>query len=430
MERVPVVTTVSKSWGEPDRPPRRLFRGVGLFWCGVIAILMIYCAAQAIQSDPSLPYTLNGLLTAILMVAFSGWFVVTIRSWRWRRMRQGGRVSQGLVYLMLGVGLALTTALVLLHGAFIALIYVVVGVACQALEWQASLVPVAASTLLYLYASGFFRGRPIDQDFSDLFTLVVMIGLDYSIAALVKSRIKGELLIAELREAHQQLRLSAAREVELAALRERNRLAREMHDSLGHALVLIAIKLEAAQRLQAVDPARANAECEDTKALVRSTMSDLRSSLAGLRPRALDEQPFGAALTDLASGLGRRAGLEVAVTVSEPADALDRDVQEAMYRVAQEGLANVARHARARHAAVSVDWHDGFARLEVEDDGVGLGAAARSEGGHYGVLGMRERVEAMGGTLTLGPRAGGGTRLRASIPVKEGDGARDSDPPG
>jgi signal transduction histidine kinase len=197
-----------------------------------------------------------------------------------------------------------------------------------------------------------------------------------------------------------------------------------MHDSLGHALVLIAMQIEVAQRLRASEPDRAEAQLEETKALVRASMSDLRRSLAGLRLPALDEQPFTAAVGELAAEL-ERTGVEVCVSIEDGADALERPVQEALYRVAQEALANVARHAHARHTALFLAISAETARLDVGDDGVGLGAAPRAQGGHYGVVGMRERVEALGGTLSLGPGPEGGTLLRATVPVKEGTDVRD-----
>jgi signal transduction histidine kinase len=251
-----------------------------------------------------------------------------------------------------------------------------------------------------------------------VFSLVLTLGLSYSLATLVRQRYQREQLIVELQEAHRRLQLSAAQEADLAALRERNRLAREMHDSLGHALVLIAMKIEAAQRLQAIDPERATAEWEDTKALVRATMADLRNSLAGLRLPALEEQPFCDALATLAEEMGRRTKVAVTTTLDPACATLDRPLQEALYRVAQEGLANVAKHARAQQAWLTLAIRGETAELEVADDGVGLGATLRDDSGHYGVLGMRERVEALGGVLTLGPRDGHGTRLRARVPIE------------
>src|SRR5262249_9137987 len=157
-------------------------------------------------------------------------------------------------------------------------------------------------------------------------------------------------------------------------LRERNRLAREMHDSLGHALVSIAIKLDAVHSLFDVDGARARAELEKTTALVRATMTELRHSLADLRPAALEEQPLDGALATLAREMEQRSGVVVTCAIAAQAACLNHDAQEALYRVGQEALTNVAKHAHARHVALALTVRDGTAALEVADDGVGLGA--------------------------------------------------------
>jgi signal transduction histidine kinase len=99
---------------------------------------------------------------------------------------------------------------------------------------------------------------------------------------------------------------------------------------------------------------------------------------------------------------------------------LERCTQETLYRVGQEALTNVAKHARASQVTLSLCLDGAGVTLEVTDDGVGLGAAQRTESARYGVQGMRERVEALGGMLTLGPRPGGGTLVRAWLPAALG----------
>jgi signal transduction histidine kinase len=364
---------------------------------------------------PNFLTTGDGVVTGALAVCYGLWFfyLMVLRN-RWRRI-DSLLLSRRRLYLLLAIGTALTVALVLLHHEYVGLIFANMGMLVFALDEWASVTPVAFLGALFLYATGALHSTA--QLGEDLISLLATVGLIYTLATVMRQRLERDRLIAELREAHQELRVSAARDVELAALRERNRLAREMHDSLGHALVLIAVKIEAAQRLQAVDPERAAAEWEETKSLVRSTMSDLRSSLAGLRLPALEERPFRSALTTLASGLQRGSNIAVAVDVPEEADGLDLEVQEALYRVAQEALANVARHAHARHAWLTVTLGREAARLVVEDDGVGLGAGPQSTGTHFGVVGMRERVEGLGGVFMVRPRQSGGTTVYAVVPL-------------
>ena len=115
----------------------------------------------------------------------------------------------------------------------------------------------------------------------------------------------------QLADAHRQLELSAEREAELAVFSERSRLAREMHDTIGHALVLSAVKLEAAQRLRAVNPERADHEIEATKEIVRSTMSEMRASLANLRSPITTQQSIAEMLARRAREGSERAGFHV-----------------------------------------------------------------------------------------------------------------------
>jgi signal transduction histidine kinase len=396
---------------------------MALFWNVIMAALIAVSSSQLVTDRPSILHNWDGLLTAALAAGYAAWFffLMTVRASR--RREDGPLLDRTRLYLLLVTGFALTVSLVLLHNEYVGLVFADMGIAVFALDGPVSLVPVVFLGMLFLYATGALQSGVSTRLGSDVLSIVATSGLIYTLATVIRQRVERDALIAELEEAHRDLRVASARDVELAALRERNRLAREMHDSLGHALVLIVMKIEAAQRLQAVDPERAAAEWEATKALVRSTMRDLRSSLAGLRLPVLEEQPLSSALADLATGLQESAGVEVDMHVGDEVDALDRGVQEALYRVAQEALANVARHARARRAWLRVTLDAGTAQLLVEDDGVGLDAAG-STGEHFGVVGMRERVEALAGSFSIKPRPAGGVELRATVPVGEEADAR------
>lgn len=401
----------------------RLFSGMALFWNVIMAALIVVSSAQLATDQPSVLHSWDGLLTAALATGYAAWFffLMTIRASR--RREDGPLLNRTRLYLLLVTGFALTLSLVLLHNEYVGLVFADMGIAVFALDGLMSLVPVALLGILFLYTTGALQSGISTRLGSDVLSIVATSGLIYTLATVIRQRVERDALIAELKEAHRDLRLASARDVELAALRERNRLAREMHDSLGHALVLIVMKIEAAQRLQGVAPERAAAEWEATKALVRSTMRDLRSSLAGLRLPVLAEQPLSSALADLVTSLQESAGVEVEMHVDDNVDALDRGVQETLYRVAQEALANVARHARARHAWLRIALDAGTAQLVVEDDGVGLDAAG-STGEHFGVVGMRERVEALAGSFSMGQRPAGGVELRATVPIGEEADAR------
>src|SRR5215813_8856036 len=223
-------------------------------------------------------------------------------------------------------------------------------------------------------------------------------------------------LIAELQAAQHDLEVARQRDAELAALRERERLARDLHDSLGHALVVLSVQLEAVQRLYTVDPARASAQVDVMKDLTRASMVELRRALEGLRTPGLGDRSLQQALDTLSREVGAHTGMEVRCQVAAGADALGPAVSEALWRMAQEALTNVEKHANARHVQVCVEIAPHGVTMRISDDGCGLPPDAASRSGHYGLRGMRERLEGLGGTLTMHSN-GGGTLVEACLPI-------------
>jgi signal transduction histidine kinase len=399
---------------------RRWWRVSNLFWVAVVGGVLTISDASVFSKRPGALGAWDHPLTAVLEAAFVLWFLELMI------FRTGGRAeldddgpSSVWQYLYLGVGFVATGALIVLHGDFYVLLYPDAAILIFAIDGPIVLVPLVAVAVLFLYGGGDLHRSALPYAAGDLLGLVALLAVVYSLMTALKGRAARDRLIVELQDAQRQLRAAAARDVELAALRERNRLAREMHDSIGHALVLIAVKIEAAQRLQSVDPHRAEAQWEETKGLVRGTMGELRASLAGLRVPALEDGGFTAALRDLAAATERDRDLRVSVEIAEGADCLPGPVADVLYRVTQESLANVARHARARHAGVRLSMTERDVTLDVDDDGVGLDATNANAAGRYGIVGMRERVEAANGLLAIGPRSGTrGTRVHAVVPLE------------
>jgi len=206
-------------------------------------------------------------------------------------------------------------------------------------------------------------------------------------------------LIGELESAQKNLELARQRDTELATLQERERLARDLHDNLGHALVAISVQLEAIQRLYKVDAERASAQVDELKTLTRASMDDLRRSLAGLRTPGLGERKLSEALQTLSVDTGQRAHLEINCHIAEGADQLSPAYRETLWRVAQEALANIERHAAARTVLLQLDIISNAVLLAIKDDGRGLPPDAETQSGHYGLRGMRERVEGLGGEI-------------------------------
>jgi signal transduction histidine kinase len=226
-------------------------------------------------------------------------------------------------------------------------------------------------------------------------------------------------LIAELQAAKSELELAQQREAELAVLRERERLARDLHDSLGHALVTLSVQLEAIQRLYRVDPEAASQQVDEMKAMTRASMDALRRSIAGLRAPGLEDRALRPALQALCVDLAQRTGLEVACQIDPAADGLRPAMAEALWRITQEALTNVEKHAQARSVTVSLAYEPDAVALRIADDGVGLPAGVEARPNRFGLRGMRERVEGLGGTLALeGSEAG--TVVQARLPIIRG----------
>lgn len=227
-------------------------------------------------------------------------------------------------------------------------------------------------------------------------------------------------LITQLQEAQQKLEAARTRDAELAVLRERERLARDLHDNLGHGLVTLAVQLEAAKRLVTTDGPRASQVLGEALDLTRSSMQQLRRSLDGLRTVGLGDRPLLSALRDHHCAFAIRSGLVLQAQLPERLPELPPVAAEAAWCVAQEGLLNMDRHAGATRGGLELCATDTMLRLRLWDNGHGLPADAEKRPGHYGLRGLRERVESLGGRFHAGPvdDGGSGTLIEAEIPIK------------
>ena len=253
--------------------------------------------------------------------------------------------------------------------------------------------------------------------FSVSFSAMSWLLLAFFIGRTVVTSAQRGRLILELQAAKRELELARERELELAVLRERERLARDLHDTLGHSLVTLTVQLEAVQRLQATDPARVATLLAEMQKLTRSSMEGLRRSLANLRTSGLGDRPLTESLRTLCAEAGKRFGAAIDCQVMDGADALSPAVAEVLWRVVQEGLTNIEKHAHAHRVQVNLTLSPKEVILRVSDDGDGLPRGAEDTPGHYGLRGLRERVEGLGGTFTVVAAGTNGTVIEARIPV-------------
>jgi signal transduction histidine kinase len=217
----------------------------------------------------------------------------------------------------------------------------------------------------------------------------------------------------ELAEANRQLRGYAAQAEELATTQERNRLARDIHDGLGHHLTVVQMQVQAARAVLSSDPGKADTVLAKAQRQASEALAEVRRSVAALRePRATP--PLPDALKQLAEDT-TAAGIRTEVEVTGTMRPLAADVEESLFRAAQEGLTNVRKHAAATDVRVTLDYGgDGAVRLEIRDDGRG---GATGDGDGFGLLGLRERAARHGGRLDMQSAPGAGTTLRIEVPA-------------
>jgi signal transduction histidine kinase len=202
-----------------------------------------------------------------------------------------------------------------------------------------------------------------------------------------------------------------------AVAEERARIARELHDVVGHSVSVMTVQASGVRRLLRADQEREREALLIVERTGREALAEMRRMVGVLRrpeeAPALAPQPSLEHLDRLVEQ-AREAGLPVDLRVEGEARELPAGVDLTAYRLVQEGLTNALKHARATRAEVLVSYGDGRLEVMVSDDGNGVG---NGEGGGHGLVGMRERVSVYGGELDAGPQPGGGFRLRATLPV-------------
>jgi signal transduction histidine kinase len=234
-------------------------------------------------------------------------------------------------------------------------------------------------------------------------------------------------MISELAQANQRLEETMAENTglqaqlltqarEAGAGDERQRMAREIHDTLAQGLTGIITQLEAAQQT-ASEPERER-RIDNAKRLARDSLAEARRSVQALRPQALEDSKLPDALADEVTRWTATSGVLAEVRTTGDLQALHPEVEVTLLRVAQEALANVAKHAAAAHAWVTLSYMEDVVTLDVRDDGAGFDRAEPSQdGGGFGLIAMRQRVNRLAGQLEIESEPGAGTAVSASLPA-------------
>jgi signal transduction histidine kinase len=242
---------------------------------------------------------------------------------------------------------------------------------------------------------------------------IIVIFTNGSILLLGHLIVSEEVAREKLNETNRKLTEYAEKAEELATLKERNRLAREIHDNLGHYLTAVNMQIEAALAVMETDQPRAVTSLTKAQALTKEGLAEVRRSIAALRAAPIETRPLHEAITLLVEE-SRAAGLEIEYQVEGAIRPCSAQVEMALYRIAQEGMTNIRKHARATRAALELSYRDSQCIcLHLRDNGVG---SAEKDSG-FGLVGIQERVKLLGGTLTIDTAAGQGFSLQVEVPA-------------
>jgi signal transduction histidine kinase len=228
----------------------------------------------------------------------------------------------------------------------------------------------------------------------------------------------GQLVTSntELEQAHKQLQEYANEVEELTITRERTRLAREIHDTLGHYLSILTIQLETISKLQERDPARTNLEIAEARRVAAQSMQEVRNAVAALRPTSIATLTLSEAIAQLGREFEHSTTeTQLTLDLETQLPTLSPDLQLALYRAVQETLTNVRKHAHASKVLARLRYEDDALELVVLDNGQNTTTDSPTSG--FGLIGLRERIELLGGHITYGPTESAGFRVTIHVPI-------------
>jgi signal transduction histidine kinase len=276
--------------------------------------------------------------------------------------------------------------------------------------WVTGFTLVTVITLLYIYGLGI--GLQFGLTYIFAFFFITMLAVLY---------VNAEEARKELQKAHLQLQEYSDKAEELATIQERNRLARELHDSVTQALYSLTLYAEAASReLSAGDLEVVGKHLNELRYTSQQALQEMRLLIFELQPPILDRDGLVIALQERLEAVESRTGIETEIDLTIE-ERLPAKIEVGLYGIAREALNNILKHAQATRVKVSLSESNGRVRLEIDDNGIGLIKDKTESGGGMGIKGMQERANQIGANLTLETKAEGGMLLWVEVPYDGSD---------
>ncbi len=413
-------------------PAYRIFVAIRiLFWLAVGPVLLLLQLAgdPTVTADPVAGERLIRTLSLPNIAPLLAMELVLLGLLVWPKAQELGRwfvpltLALGMAPLL--VGYYLWPAINPLQSPFVMFFFVTAVLVAWEYRYRYLYFYVFLLTLYQTLVSPWQGNVPWTVPVGFLVLQAVMMLLVGSVVATmvtVQAAQRAALAEAYQRQAADNERLQAYASTleELAITRERNRLARELHDTLAHSLSAVTVQLEAVRSLWARQPEKAHAMLEKADATARTGLAEARRALQALRASPLEDLGLALALQELAQTAAERAGARLELRAPDALRGCIPDtVEQGVYRIAQETLENVVRHAGASTIAVELRENEDGLILLIEDDGQGMGASSVEEAaeGRLGIRGMQEHAALIGGNIEISSEAGAGTRVRLTVPA-------------
>jgi signal transduction histidine kinase len=290
----------------------------------------------------------------------------------------------------------------------------VLFVALALIAWEYQLAQVIffsiATTMLELTL---ILLSPVDYQNSYVFFFIAIIRT----ITFVATGIFINMLVTRLREQSESLRQAnanlghyASTLEQLTVSRERNRLARELHDILAHSLTALSVSLETVKAYFDIDREKTRELIDKSLDATRQGVDETRRALKALRASSLEDMGLALAIQRAAESAASRFNLNLTLDLQSPMPSLSPDVEQTIYRIAQESMENIVNHSHAKNFRVHLA-NNGHTTLTIQDDGIGFDSDAKGPSGHFGLVGMHERAELAGGMLKIESQKGKGTKV-------------------
>jgi signal transduction histidine kinase len=326
--------------------------------------------------------------------------------------------SRGHIYIVLQLSLTISAMLFFYELDFFAILLLpITGQTTYMFSRRIAGAWITVFMLANLFGQIHQFGWPEGLSFIFLYTAAILFIAAFSIITIrsQNAQQQSEALLAELQEAHKQLQTYAGQAEELAISEERNRLARELHDSVAQTLYGLTLQSEAANRR--LKEGKLDKVADDLvffQASTQQTLQEIRLLIFELRPPELEEIGLAGALQERISNVERRSGISIELDFDE-LESLSPKIEISLYRIALEALNNILKHARANRICLSVKNRQKSVWMEIEDDGLGFDMDRQGQSG-LGLQSMRERVSQMHGEIKIQSAPGQGTVITVEAP--------------